>query len=378
MLFAAPARADVYDRVAKRLVRGVDGLVNQKAAVLPFTYADGRESPGGRIVSEALATALVERTRAVLVERNLLDQAMGEIALSYSGAISSGTALQAGKLTGAKFLVVGSLSDESPAKVELHARLIETESGIVKAAAKGVIRRTWRDAPKEAAPPGARVVVVQVPEPSPESRIVKQFGDRRIAFQFLNTNRRPSLRLTDVTDPRRPDFEDVLLPYDDYHNLWVPGDFEGKVKLAGRRYKAWGGAWSANGPTIHVAPLEGLWGRVVNEQELVLIFHALLTGWAKELDKNTVRLETYDQDRYIGYFHRMPKGRLRVAVFKHDAWRGSLDPRTVKWLDIQGRSGREVSSPITQIVLGRFKFRYDLDTDSVKVEVFPVDSTYRP
>jgi len=124
LLIAPAAQADVYDKLAKKLVDPIASKKKERAAVLPFSYADGRSSPGGRIVSEALATAIAEQGGAVLVERSQIESAMKEISLSFTGMISSSTALQAGRVVGARYLVVGTLADDGEKKVEVNARLL--------------------------------------------------------------------------------------------------------------------------------------------------------------------------------------------------------------------------------------------------------------
>lgn len=367
---AVPASADVYDKLAKRLVREVEGAAGAKAAVLPFSYADGRSSPGGTIVSEALSTAIAERARDLLVERSQLESAMKEISLAYTGAISSATALQAGRLTGARFLILGTLADEGEREVQIHARLIETESGVVRTAAKATTRKTWRDvAPLEG---GGRkplsVTTAQLPTGGPAGLRLESFGDRRLLLEYLNTDGRPQLRLTDVTDPKKPDADSVELPLNAEKNTF--STLKGtRVKLKGRRYLIWSGVWKPEaGPTLHIAPLKGFWTDATEaDQEVLVGFADLTERWVREVQARGHFLGPRDGLDLVAYFERLPRARVRVSVWEIDGQR-NLARTPARHLVVEGRKGGEVATPITEVGTRHFRFKYDLDQDRLTVE----------
>lgn len=369
VLLAAPAaRADVYDKLAKRLVGGIEGE-RQKAAVLPFTYADGRNSPGGRIVAEALATSIAGRKEAVLVERGQIDSAMKEISLSFTGAISSGTALRAGRLVGARYLVLGSLADDGETKVEINARLIETESGIVRAAAKGMVRKTWRDsAPIDAASPAPlSVTSLAIPATGGADLLVESFGDRRVMIEYVNTEGRPHLRLTDVTDPKTTDVDEVALPFDARSNRFRKLHPK-RAKIRGRRYLLWSGVWKPDtGPVLHMAPLKGFWtDATVGDQEVLFDFMDVQRRWTELISKNGQFLGERDGVELVAFFERLPESRLRISVWPIAD--NTLSRFPSAYVVIEGRRGREAVTGITEVGTRHFRFRYDADSDKVTVE----------
>src|SRR5258708_35481431 len=77
----AAAHADPLQNVAKRLSKKMSGLKPRRIAVLTFPYHNGDISNGSSIVSERLTTLMVQRGGAEVVERALLDKAMGEARL---------------------------------------------------------------------------------------------------------------------------------------------------------------------------------------------------------------------------------------------------------------------------------------------------------
>lgn len=369
-LLAGPASADVYDKLASRLFRGVETKAGSKAAVAPFAYTDGRPSPGGLIVAEALSTAIAEREKDFLVERSQLETAMKEISLSYTGAVSSASALQAGKVAGARYLVLGTLSDDGDRRVEVHARLVETESGLVMSAAKATVKKTWRDIPRleGGGRPPLSVSSVQVPSGGGAGLRVEPFGDRRVLVEYMNTDGRPQLRLTDVTDPKATYSGSVELPLNAEKNTFSA--LEGtRVKLGPRRYLVWSGVWKPEaGPIIHIAPLKGFWtDATVADQEVLVEFADLTERWVKEVQSRGHFLGARDGLDLVAYVERLPKARVRVSVWEIDAQR-SLSRIPSRHLIVEGERGREVASPITDVGTRHFRFKYDLDDDRLTVE----------
>ena len=371
LLFAAvPARADVYDKLAKSLIRGVPGIGAAKAAVLPFAYADGRSSPGGRIVAEGLSNAIAEQTRGVLVERSQIDKMMAEMSLGATGAVSSTTAVQAGRLIGAKYLVVGTLEEISDTSVEVRARLIEAESGIVQSQARGEVKRTWREGEVPLnAPPPIKVTEVSVRPTGPEQPLVERFGERTVRIEYSNSDDRPVLRLTDVTDARRPESVEVELPFDAHRNKFY--DMSGRrAKLHGRRYLVWSGVWKENrGPTLHIAPLKGFWTDATSgDLEMIVDFMDLVGRWVKQVEKRGEFLGSRDNLELVAYFDRLEDKRLRVSLWTIQGPGRVLSPYPGKFMELQGRHGAETSSNVIAVGTRHFRFRYDFDGDRVKVE----------
>src|SRR5258708_18910176 len=123
----AAAHADPLQNVAKRLSKKMSGLKPRRIAVLTFPYHNGDISNGSSIVSERLTTLMVQRGGAEVVERALLDKAMGEARLGISGALDPATTQKLGKVLGVPAIVTGTLIDLEGKETEVNAPLIETE-----------------------------------------------------------------------------------------------------------------------------------------------------------------------------------------------------------------------------------------------------------
>ncbi len=145
------AWADPIQTVAKQLTAGLDPhSPKQRIAILTFPYHNGDVSSGSSIVSERLITFMVRRRGTQVVERALLDKAVGEIRLSMSGAMDPATTQKLGRILGANAIVTGTLIDLEDDVTEVNARLIQTETGAILSAATTRIPRTWSDLPRPA------------------------------------------------------------------------------------------------------------------------------------------------------------------------------------------------------------------------------------
>jgi class 3 adenylate cyclase/tetratricopeptide (TPR) repeat protein len=86
-----------------------------------------------RIVHSGISDALIERSRAQVVERALLDKLMQELKLGTSKLADPQTALSLGKILAAKAIVSGRIIHQGP-QTQASLRVIETETGEVRAA----------------------------------------------------------------------------------------------------------------------------------------------------------------------------------------------------------------------------------------------------
>lgn len=144
MCRTAPALAQ-YD-----LQGGIQDLVQQmvasmeqqkqKLAIVDFTNLDGLADNFGRYLSERLITTFVLTRRVEVVERKQLSKLLAEQELGLSGLIDPHQVKRVGRLAGVDGIVIGSVS-VLPTAVEVHARLIETETGRILATAVTRIRK---------------------------------------------------------------------------------------------------------------------------------------------------------------------------------------------------------------------------------------------
>jgi len=109
-------------------------------AVVPFRHEDGSRSMEGQLISEQLMTLLAEHPEVRIVERENLAKALEEQKLASEGFISAETAARTGKLTGARGILAGTIT-ELGETIEVHARLFSVETGEIVAAKKIKARR---------------------------------------------------------------------------------------------------------------------------------------------------------------------------------------------------------------------------------------------
>ncbi len=143
--FSGGARAQSLDKLAGKLAAGLGDRPSIKLAVLEFPYTGGKASEGPVVVQERLTTALAQNKKITLIERGLLKKVMGELNLQSSGAIDEETVKKLGKLLGADAIVTGTLNDLKENQTEINARIVETETAKILAAAALSVKKTWKD-----------------------------------------------------------------------------------------------------------------------------------------------------------------------------------------------------------------------------------------
>lgn len=116
------------------LYGSVDG--GQTVAVLPFKGADttSESVSRGLRVAEHISSFIGKSGMVQLVERIQLEKMAGEIALHQSGMINEEDIIDAGKVAGADYIVIGS-HDIVQKNIKVNARIVEVKSGLVKGSA---------------------------------------------------------------------------------------------------------------------------------------------------------------------------------------------------------------------------------------------------
>ncbi|HAT72530.1 MAG TPA: hypothetical protein DCS63_06920 [Elusimicrobia bacterium] len=126
------------------------------ACVMPLTYAasDPQYASSVTGLQDSLTASLMKTGRIRLVERARVDAAMKELQLATAGVVDSNTAAQVGKLIGARYAVLGSvtavsvndewrsvkIAEKTDRKVEVavEARLVNLETGELLGAGRAV------------------------------------------------------------------------------------------------------------------------------------------------------------------------------------------------------------------------------------------------
>ena len=112
-------------------------MVYTRLAIMPFKNLTGDNDKNwlGEGISDTVATELGSIKGLILIERSQLAKAVEELKLSHSGLLDEKTAIKVGKLTSAKYLVVGSYQ-MAEGDILMNARLIDVESGGVQQTAR--------------------------------------------------------------------------------------------------------------------------------------------------------------------------------------------------------------------------------------------------
>lgn len=142
---AAPPAPAGYGKLVKQLLKGREG--DKKIAVADFSYPDGRAAGDGDIVSERITTELVRLKKFRVAERREIQKVLAELRLQSSGATGGDPIMDLGKVLGADWLILGTLTELSGGRVEINARLVGVESGEIISAAAVKVKKDWRDPP---------------------------------------------------------------------------------------------------------------------------------------------------------------------------------------------------------------------------------------
>ncbi len=94
-----------------------------------YSLAEGED----RLLASGLTEALIEKSRAQVVERALFDKLLEELKLGSSQLTDRRTALSLGKIMAARLILSGMITYSGP-QTQVALRLIETETGKVSAA----------------------------------------------------------------------------------------------------------------------------------------------------------------------------------------------------------------------------------------------------
>jgi len=374
--FVSVAKADPYDRLAKDLTKNLGEHRGKKTAVGPLSYADLRPSDGGAVVAAALETALVGRG-LILVERAQLDKLLAEMKLQRTGIVSEKSAIQLGRMSGAEFLVTGTLADIGNDTVEVNARLIKVETGEVLRAAKDKVQKTWADGPPlggprtPGAPPMAAGVRFSLHSPA-ISGATRRVGDRDMALRYADQGSRPVLRIADYTDSKKPVWEEVPFDYDPKANHYGPNWSE-TFKLAGRDYQIWVDVYQQ----FHIVPVSGLFHHQVSEQEVTLPISSVFEAWLEDIGRRSATVgerkgpTPQESWKHIGYFEPLNGLDLRISIFSVKSSTDAAQQINYSPLDVlvlKGDKKHTVSSRLVGQESHLYRFRYNAASQEVAAE----------
>jgi TolB-like protein len=144
-VFAAAVRAeDKYETLAKEISEAGADLGNKKIAIMPFSYADGREAAkDGANISEEITMRMIKQRKFEIIERSVLDKVMGELKLQASGMMDAASTKQLGKVLGVEAIVTGTLMEMQGGQIKVNARLIKTETAQAIGASQVTVTKDW-------------------------------------------------------------------------------------------------------------------------------------------------------------------------------------------------------------------------------------------
>ena len=139
------AGEDKYSQLAAEISNAAgEGLRDKKIAIIPVSYADGREGASdGAIISERLTMKMINLQKFEIIERSVLDKVMNELKLQSSGIMDAGSTKELGKVLGVDAIITGTLVERKGGKIEVNARLIKTETARAIGAAQIIIEKDW-------------------------------------------------------------------------------------------------------------------------------------------------------------------------------------------------------------------------------------------
>ena len=373
LLRAAPALADPYSRMAKSLTKDMKALKGKTVAIVPFSDTNGRASVGGAAVAIFLETQIAKRGKLRLVERSLLNKVLDELKLHNTGLISKESTLKIGRISGADLLITGTVTDVGSTKVEVHARLLQVETGEVLRAVKARVSQKWPDrsmpATTPAAPPNSHATKIQVAS-SRISEAARRIGDRDITFRYAYQGSKPVIRMMDYTDGNEGKWREIRIP--NFPDGLKCAPFAKNFRLSDRKYRMWMDLECK----LHVAPRSNIFSEIfltgiIKEQETIISHGTLLQSWLDDIDDHSRSWYFSNGQIVTAYVEPLKKSKMRISVFL-----GQRTPRGEKIMDfnprdtdvLRPRGGRAVSSRLLKADSKYFRFHYNADSRSVTVE----------
>ena len=110
----------------------------KKVAVLPFAVKGNFDTLYAEVALDNFTTELIKSNTYKIVERPQLDKAMKDLKFQSGSAIDESIAMEIGKNTGAKIVVIGEIT-ALMGQIVVNIRGINVNSGIIEFADKGII-----------------------------------------------------------------------------------------------------------------------------------------------------------------------------------------------------------------------------------------------
>lgn len=145
LLCAPSAYPGDFDKLATQLSGAAKAQGRARVAILPFQVIGGKGSTSGRIVSERLVAPMMAGGQVEIVERAMLESVMREQQLQFSGVVDARSVKEIGKILNVDAVITGTVIALRNDKVEINARLIDTESAKILFAGETRTDQDWNE-----------------------------------------------------------------------------------------------------------------------------------------------------------------------------------------------------------------------------------------
>jgi curli biogenesis system outer membrane secretion channel CsgG len=142
---AAWAGWEGYRLVARAMTEGAEKKEIRRVAVFGFSSESGEATRASAIVTERLTTELAGSPKVQVIERGRLEEVLREQNLGSRGVVDSATAKRIGNILGADAVVTGTVIELSDKKVEVNARLVDTQDARIIKAVSRTVAKDWED-----------------------------------------------------------------------------------------------------------------------------------------------------------------------------------------------------------------------------------------
>jgi len=134
--------SESIDDMCDSLYTKIKDVSDVKLAINDFKSINQKTSDS-KIVQERITTSFSNREGIILIERELIDKVLSEMKLQQSGVVDEKDILKIGELTGANYILTGTINDLKNNRLEINSRIIDVKTGKIIAGAKSDIEKDW-------------------------------------------------------------------------------------------------------------------------------------------------------------------------------------------------------------------------------------------
>lgn len=183
----AMVEEDKYDQMVREISATAENLTNKKIAIIPFSYADGREATkDGTVIAERLAMKIIKLQKFEVIERNVLGKIMNELKLQASGIVDATSTKELGKILGVEAIITGTLVETADGRIEVNARLIKTETAQAIGASTIIVEKDWIGDKSEQTHPPAPATLPPVQAEQPQQPQPQPYGKEKYNYGFFD------------------------------------------------------------------------------------------------------------------------------------------------------------------------------------------------